>query len=256
MAAPTAFNPAAIQPRVLVSTHGSSADLGAVSHYLQERSCMVVRCDSAREAAEQAAVLLPHLVVVAGSSLPDLLDSCRAIRAMTSACIMVLGNQDGESDEVLCLESGSDRYLAMCSSSRRIVAHLTALLRRAVGTPLRTPAPLLRFSDISVDTQRRRVYRGENRLELSQKEYGLLLFLIEHAGQTVTRRALAQFVWGAEASSESRSLDVHIHWLRQKVEHSARYPRHIRTIRGVGYCFELHLDKDHANSGFEREMQP
>jgi DNA-binding response OmpR family regulator len=82
------------------------------------------------------------------------------------------------------------------------------------------------------------VHRGEKEVELSQKEYALLIFLVEHAGRTVSRQDLADYVWGTGGAGESRSLDVHIHWLREKLETDASNPRHIRTVRGVGYSFE------------------
>lgn len=244
-------SPAGVMPRVLLATHGSDTTIGDVSNYLQQQWCTVVWCDSTREAAVQAAVLMPHLVILSGPSLPDVLDSCRVMRAITPAFIVVIGNQHAEADEVLCLESGSDGYLALPSSARRIGANLSAMLRRAVGPAQSKPSPVVRFGSISIDTYRRRVYRDGNVLELSQKEYRLLLFLVEHAGQAVTRRSLAHFVWGVDARSDSRSLDVHIHWLREKLENNARNPRHIRTIRGVGYCLEVQPDPE---EGTKREV--
>jgi DNA-binding response OmpR family regulator len=96
----------------------------------------------------------------------------------------------------------------------------------------------MHFGDVRIDLQRHRVFRGAQEIELSQKEYALLTFLVENAGRAVSRQTLADYVWGPATSSESRSLDVHIHWLREKVEADAANPRHIRTVRGIGYRFE------------------
>jgi DNA-binding response OmpR family regulator len=225
------------QPRVLLAA-AADADLFGVPEYLADQGCLVIRCAQTDDVGRQAMVLTPHAAIVAETALLELLDRCRAVRAATQAPLLVLGQRDLESDEVLCLEYGADSFLAPGASPRRVRAYLQALLRRGLNALRMETEQPLRFGDLRVDARRRRVYRGEMEIELSQKEYALLIFLVEHAGQTVTRQALADYVWGSSMIGESRSLDVHIHWLREKLEADAGNPQHIRTVRGVGYCFE------------------
>ncbi len=222
--------------RVLVAA-GSGVNLWDVLAYLADQGCLVARSGS-EEAASRVVTLQPDLVVAAEQGLLNLLSLCRALRAVTWAPLLVLGQRDVEEDEVLCLEYGADGYLAANASPRRVHAHVQALLRRGHGDPRVETAAPLRFGAIRIDHARHRVYRDDAELDLSQKEYTLLLFLVEHAGQAVTRQALAEFVWGPGAAGENRSLDVHIHWLREKLEADASNPRFIRTVRGVGYCFD------------------
>lgn len=224
-------------PRALLVA-SPEADLFGVPGYLADQGCHVVRCARADEVVRHAGAAEPHLALAAEPALLDLLDVCRAVRATTQAPLLVLGQRDLESDEVLCLEYGADGYLAPGSSPRRVRAYLQAHLRRGLRALRAETDQAFRFGDLRVDPRRRRVYRGESELDLSQKEYALLIYLVEHAGQAVTRQVLADYVWGSGTIGESRSLDVHIHWLREKVEADAGNPQHIRTVRGVGYCFE------------------
>jgi DNA-binding response OmpR family regulator len=224
--------------RVLVAA-GSGVDLWDVPAYLADQGCLVAR-SAGDEAASRVITLRPDLVVAAEQGLLDLLSLCRDLRAATWAPLLVLGQRDVEEDEVLCLEYGADGYLAANASPRRVRAHIQALLRRGHGDPRIEAEASLRFGAIRIDHARHRVYRGDAELDLSQKEYTLLLFLVEHTGQ-----ALAEFVWGPGAVSENRSLDVHIHWLREKLEADASNPRFIRTVRGVGYCFDPTYAAEH-----------
>jgi DNA-binding response OmpR family regulator len=160
------------------------------------------------------------------------------VRLATAAPLLVLGQQDLETEEVLSLEYGADTYLPPGASERKLRAHLAALLRRVKLDLELEPEEPMQFGSVRIDAARRRVYRGDLEVELSQKEFALLLFLVEHAGRTVSRQDLAAYVWGEAGSGESRSLDVHIHWLREKLEADAANPRHIRTVRGIGYSFE------------------
>jgi two-component system response regulator RegX3 len=233
---------AGVQPRVLLAVLGADHEIAGTMALLRELRCMVVRCDTMRDAVLRIGVMLPHLIIISAAPLPGMRDACRIMRATTTAHILALGRSDEESDEVLCLEAGADTYLALPLSPRRLEAQVRALLRRAmVASPPRALEPIL-FGEIRIDMQRRRVFRDGVELMLSHKEYGLLVFLVHHAGQTVTRQALSQFVWGTEAADDSRSLDVHIHWLREKLERDPRKPRHIHTVRGVGYRFEVQPD--------------
>ena len=214
------------------------ATVAAVQGYLEEYGSEVLVSGEPAEVVVQVGSRAPHLVVLSMPSLLDLLDLCRHVRAISAVPLGVLGQRPGEEDEVLCLEYGADAYLGPGASPRRIRAQLGALLRRGIHELHEQQQATPRFGDVRIDVQQHRVYRGDRELELSQKEYALLIYLVEHAGRAISRQDLADFVWGPNVSGESRSLDVHIHWLREKVEVDAANPQHIRTVRGVGYRFE------------------
>jgi DNA-binding response OmpR family regulator len=209
-----------------------------VVEYLTEEGCTITSLWPAKDLVRQIRTVVPRLVVAAAPTLLDLLDVCRTVRSCTSVPLVVVGHEDVETDEVLSLEYGADAYLPPNSSPRRLRAHLQAVLRRARIDERDGTARPLQFGILRIDTVRRRVYRGDREVDLSQKEYSLLAFLVEHAGRTVSRQELAGYVWGSGVAGEGRSLDVHIHWLREKLEVDAANPEHIRTVRGIGYCFE------------------
>lgn len=209
----------------------------AYAHF-EELGCLLFGAPSAEAAAQIVATHTPHLVVISQPTLLDLLDLCRSLRSISSAPLLVLGQRSGEEDEVLCLEYGADGYLDPNASARRARAHMGALLRRGMVGRRPESDRLLDFGELRLDLRQHRVYRGGREVELSHKEYALLTYLVDHAGRAVPRQALSDYVWGPSANGESRSLDVHIHWLREKLEVDAANPHHIRTVRGVGYRFE------------------
>jgi DNA-binding response OmpR family regulator len=215
-----------------------TASVSPVVEYLMQQGCDVTPSWPADVLSKQVGVLLPRLVVVAAPALLDVLDACRLVRSSTTAQLLVLGQHDVEADEVLSLEYGADTYLPLSCSARKMRAHLQAVLRRVAFEDTDGAEKALQFGSVRIDAARRRVYSGDAEVDLSQKEYALLLFLVEHAGRTVSRQDLADYVWGTGGTGESRSLDVHIHWLREKLEVDAANPRHIRTVRGIGYSFE------------------
>jgi DNA-binding response OmpR family regulator len=226
-----------VQPRVLLSVP-LEVDLSVLQQFLSSRHCAITRCVRQEELPRRAADLQPHLIVIAGALLLDLLDMCREARRVSQAPILVLGQRDAEEDEVLCLEYGADTYLVPGVSPRRLQAHAAALLHRGLTQVHARADAFLTVGEIRLDVLRQRVWRGRKQVDLSQKEYALLRFLIEHAGRAVTRQTLTDSVWGAGATNDNRTLDVHIHWLREKLEVDASNPKVIRTVRGVGYCLE------------------
>ncbi|MDB5057035.1 MAG: two component transcriptional regulator, winged helix family [Chloroflexi bacterium] len=228
---------ARVRWRVLV-TAPSTGDVDEIMEFFTAQGCAVTRCVESQTIVSQVALLLPQLVIVAAASLLDVLDACRAVRTATTAPMLVIGQQDLETDEILSLEYGADAYVPVGSSQRKVRAHLTAMLRRVRLDFQQNAEKPIQFGAVRIDAARRRVYRGDREVDLSHKEYALLLFLVDHAGRTVSRQDLSSYVWGAGGSGESRSLDVHIHWLREKLEADASNPQHIRTVRGIGYSFE------------------
>jgi len=226
-----------VYPRVLFA--GQHTDrLANLQEFLEDRNCTVLHCALRAELPRRMRALTPHLVVISEPMLLDLLDACRRVRIAARVPILVLGQSKTEDEEVLCLEYGADTYLAPGASVRRLHAHAAALLQRGLGQVYAKAETLLVFGEVRIDLQRQRVYRGEREVVLPPKEYALLRFLVEHVGQAMSRQALWEGVWQSSLALDRRTVDVHIHWLREKLEIDVANPKLIRTVRRVGYCFD------------------
>lgn len=177
----------------------------------------------------------PDLVLL-DLMLPKLsgLEVTRQIRAESSVPIVMLTARDAEVDKVVGLELGADDYVTKPFSFRELSARLRAVLRRGeqAGTPL---PPLVDLGPIKVDLAGHRVLRDGAELPMKPKVFDLLAFLLRHPGQVVSRDQLLEQVWGYDYPGETRTVDVHIHWLRSAVEPEPSNPTLIQTVRGVGY---------------------
>jgi DNA-binding response OmpR family regulator len=161
---------------------------------------------------------------------------CRAIRESSRVPIIMLTARGEEADKVLGLELGADDYLVKPFSMRELLARVRAALRRA--TEYVEPAPTrVNIGDIELDSKSHRALCGGKALELTRKEYDLLQVLMAHAGQVIKRNDLIDKVWETDWVGDTRTLDVHIRWLREKIEKEPGKPRYIQTVRGVGYRF-------------------
>jgi two-component system alkaline phosphatase synthesis response regulator PhoP len=140
-------------------------------------------------------------------------------------------------DRVEGLTTGADDYLIKPFDSKELLARVSALLRRLGKTPL-TPVLQYQFGDVAVDFERREVLRAGRPVNLAAKELQLLRHLIDHRGQVLSRERLLSRIWHDQPFIGPRTVDVHIAWLRQKLEESPQTPRHIITVRGEGYCFQ------------------
>ena len=179
-------------------------------------------------------------------------DVCRAIRRQSHVPILMLTARDDEFDRVLGLELGADDYITKPFSTRELVARIRANLRRAAIDSTSVPAksasvqsegsgdrslvhPITHLGHISIDRRRYLVTNKGEAVHLSQREYGLLIALLDADGAVVNRQTLIDQVWGEEWIGDPRTLDVHIRWLREKLENDAGAPKMILTTRGVGY---------------------
>jgi two-component system alkaline phosphatase synthesis response regulator PhoP len=140
------------------------------------------------------------------------------------------------SDKVVALKLGADDYVTKPFEMLELQARIEALLRRAPGVSAAAPE-IYRFGPVRVDLRRAEVYRDEQPVETSAREFKLLRHLIEHRGATLSREELLNDVWGYAAMTSTRTVDVHIAWLRQKLEPNPRHPQFILTIHGLGYKF-------------------
>jgi DNA-binding response OmpR family regulator len=142
-----------------------------------------------------------------------------------------------ELDRVRGLELGADDYLSKPFSFQELTARLRAMLRRVQWDQNTAPDAEIAIGDLRLETASRRVFKGGAELVLRHKEYDLLLLLMDHAGKVVTRETLFNDIWGTDWLGDTRTLDVHIRWLRQKIESDPSKPVYIQTVRGAGYRF-------------------
>lgn len=167
----------------------------------------------------------------------DGLEVCRIVRREMSLPILMLTAKTEEVDKVVGLELGADDYVTKPFGMRELIARVHALLRRAEPGAAEEGASIA-TGDIIVDLKRREVTRKGERIELKPKEFELLLFFARNKGRAFTREQLLRDVWGYDFYGDSRTVDVHIRWLRQKIEDEAAKPVRLVTIRGTGYRFE------------------
>ncbi len=174
-------------------------------------------------------IMLPHM---------DGWEICKAVRAQSSVPIVMLTALSDEVDLILGLELGADDYLTKPFSTRELIARVRANLRRVALDQWQAPAPTeLRIGDIFVDLDAHRAFKNDKELTLRHKEFELLTLLMGRSGEAVTRAELFDEVWGTDWLGDTRTLDVHIRWLREKIEADASNPEYLITVRGVGYRF-------------------
>lgn len=180
----------------------------------------------------------PDLIVL-DLMLPDIsgFEVCRRLRTFTTTPVIMLTARGEEIDRVLGLEVGADDYLAKPFSFRELLARIQAMLRR-VQLDRQTPQPQnVAMGQLSMDPVARRVYKSDQEVQLSAREFDLLAILMKNAGRAMSRDELIKLVWGDDWVGDPRTLDVHVRWLRLKIEEDPATPQFIQTVRGFGYRF-------------------
>jgi two-component system phosphate regulon response regulator PhoB len=201
----------------------------------------VTACSNGRDALhslEQADGEEPFSLLLLDLMLPGLggLDLCRRLRQADNRIpILVVSARDSEADRVLGLEVGADDYLVKPFGMRELVARCRALLRRSAPGSL--PGTVLRHANLRLYPEECRVTRDGEAIGLSPKEYRLLELFMQHPRRVWSREKLLEQVWGYDYFGDSKTVDVHIRWLREKLEDTPSEPRHIVTVRGFGYRF-------------------
>lgn len=228
-------------PKRTVLVVEDDATLAAVLRYNLEREgyrCLVA-ADGAR-ALELARTERPDLLLL-DVMLPgiDGLEVCRRVRALSTVPIIMLTARVDEIDRVVGLEVGADDYVTKPFSTRELLARVRAALRRAEMRPAEEAAQPLTVGGLQIDPLGRRLTRDDEGVALKPKEFDLLLFLARHPGQVFTREQLLDRVWGYEFAGGTRTVDVHIRWLREKIEPDPARPVLLLTSRGVGYKLEV-----------------
>jgi DNA-binding response OmpR family regulator len=187
----------------------------------------------------------PDLIVL-DIMLPvlDGFEVCRILRKEMNAPVIMLTARDDEIDRVIGLEIGADDYLTKPFSMREFLARVKAQLRRVrmireeIEVESQVPKEKLTFGNLTLNLTRREVLIEGKPVAVKPKEFDLLLFLARHRGQVLSRDLILERVWGWDYSGGSRTVDVHVRWLRKKIEEDPANPQRIVTVRGSGYRFE------------------
>jgi len=198
-------------------------------------------------ALESARRLKPDLILL-DIMLPgmDGFEVCRILRNEISTPILMLTARDDEIDRVVGLEVGADDYLTKPFSMRELIARVKAMLRRvriirdelSASQNEISEKSTLEFGNLRIDIGRREVRVDNHIINLKPKEYELLIYLIKHKNQVLSRDQILESVWGWDYVGDSRTVDVHVRWLREKIEFDPANPQRIITARGAGYRFE------------------
>ncbi len=213
---------------------------------LKKEGYLVESVDDGRSALEAARRLKPDLIVL-DVMLPQLdgFEVARILRKEMTTAILMLTARDDEIDRVVGLEVGADDYLTKPFSMRELLARVKAQLRRGryIREEMEKPDAVLphekfTLGNIVIDLTRREVSLEGKLITLKPKEYQLLVFFAEHKGRMLSREFILERVWGWDYVGDSRTVDVHVRWLRQKLEADAAKPTRLVTVRGGGYRFE------------------
>jgi len=233
-------------PESILIVEDEPALQDTLAYNLRKEGYTVETAGDGLSALESARRLKPDLILL-DIMLPkmDGFEVARTLRRELTSAIIMLTARDDEIDRVVGLEVGADDYLtkpfSMRELSARVKAQLrrTRLLREEMQTPPASPVhETLTFGGLSINLTRREVLLNGEVLALKPKEYELLLFFAEHKGQMLSREFVLERVWGWDYVGDSRSVDVHVRWLRQKIEADPANPTRIVTVRGGGYRFE------------------
>ncbi len=207
---------------------------------LVSRGFEVQSAADGKQGLEMALTQKPHLVIL-DVMMPEMdgWEVCKAIREKSVVPILMLTALNDEFDRITGLELGADDYMAKPFSTNELIARINALLRRvAFDTQSAEKEQRLEVGTVTLDLEMRKVTQNGEPLTLRHKEFELLALLMESAGKPVTRATIFNEVWGTDWLGDTRTLDVHIRWLREKLEDNPSQPEIICTVRNVGYIFQ------------------
>ncbi len=215
--------------------------LATLKYNLSHENYDVSTAADGAQALEAARREKPDLIIL-DVMLPQLsgYEVCRILRKEMTVPILMLTAKTEEIDKVLGLEIGADDYMTKPFSMRELLARVRAMLRRATITNSQNDIDKSKLvtNDLEIDMGRHKVVLGGRMLELSPKEFDLLAFLVKNKGLVFSREHLLERVWGYDYAGDTRTVDVHIRWLRQKIEADPANPKRLVTVRGTGYKFE------------------
>ena len=211
-----------------------------IDDYLTGEGYEVIRAYDGVEALNKMRQDLPDFVIL-DIMLPRLdgFEVCKQMRTESAVPILMLTAKDTDVDKIVGLEIGADDYMPKPFNPRELVARVKAILRRTYRQDYqsRSQTATLTHKDLSLDAERRTTTIGHRQLELTVKEFDLLLFLMQNPGHVYSRDDLLDYVWGLDSFVGGRTVDVHIRRLREQIETDASQPHYIITVWGVGYKF-------------------
>ncbi len=210
----------------------------SLTYSLKREGFDVMSVADGDQALEVVDSFQPDLIVL-DVMLPGMsgLEVCRKLRERSTIPVIMLTARGEEIDRVMGLEVGADDYLAKPFSFRELLARIRSTLRRVEMDRQKVQMQPITLGYMSLDPVSRRAFRNDKELQLSSREYELLAILMKNAGRALSREELLAQVWGSEWIGDPRTLDVHVRWLRLKVEDDPASPQLIQTIRGHGYRF-------------------
>lgn len=219
--------------------------LDVLKYNVQKEGYDVVTAADGLAAIDQARKEKPDLIIL-DVMLPQLdgFEVCRILRREISTPILMLTAKAEEIDKIIGLELGADDYMTKPFSMRELLSRVKAIFRRMEmmivepSSAAGSRASVLKSGNLEIDAKRHQVKLDNILVDLSLKEYELLALLLQHKGQVFSREKLLENIWGYDYSGDTRTVDVHIRWLRKKIELSPDKPKHLLTVRGVGYKFE------------------
>ncbi|MEA1959023.1 MAG: response regulator transcription factor [Chloroflexota bacterium] len=219
--------------------------LDVLKYNLKKEGYNVFTAVDGASAIDIARSVSPDLILL-DIMLPKLdgLEVCRILRNEMNVPIIMLTAKSEEIDKVVGLEIGADDYITKPFSMREMLARVKAVLRRAEVVSRNTvpstanSATPIKAGDFEIDVERHTITRAGRNLDLTPKEFDLLAYLASNKGRVLSRNMLLERVWDYDFYGDDRTVDVHIRWLRLKIEDDPTKPRHLITVRGVGYKFE------------------
>ena len=211
-----------------------------IGDYLAGEGYEVSKAYDGLEALNKIRQDRPDLVVL-DIMLPGLdgFEVCKQMRTESTVPVLMVTAKDSDVDKIVGLEIGADDYIPKPFNPRELVARVKAILRRTYRQDYQPHSQMetLKYKDLSIDTERRRATIGHRSLELTMKEFDLLLFLMRNPGHVYSRNDLLDYVWGQDSFVGDRTVDVHIRRLREQIETDASRPQYIKTVWGIGYKF-------------------
>lgn len=220
-----------------------------LTYNLKKQGYEVFTTGEGTEALKLAREMEPDLIIL-DIMLPGLdgFEICRILRKEMTTPVLMLTARDDEIDRVVGLEVGADDYLAKPFSMRELIARVKALLRRVrlirdeikedTEADQKLKNEIFEFDNLIIDMTRREIKVNDEVVPFKPKEYDLLSFFAQHKGQVLSREIILERVWGWDFIGDSRTVDVHVRWLREKIEQNPAAPSRIITVRGAGYRFE------------------
>jgi DNA-binding response OmpR family regulator len=212
--------------------------VATLKYNLEREKYQVITAGDGPAALDAARGSRPDLILL-DIMLPgmDGIEVCRLLRREMSVPIIMLTARGAEVDKVVGLEIGADDYVTKPFGTRELLARVRALLRRADNPPAASSGSVS-VGDLRIDVDGRRAFKRDVPIDLKPREFDLLAFLLRNRGRAFTREQLLNQIWGYDFVGDTRTVDVHVRWLRKKIEDDPAEPRRLITVRGTGYRFE------------------